>query len=52
MSEIVEDVVTSCLIHQEDDHALAERLVQLIESPATVAKMGQAGRRRVPEGFL
>jgi glycosyltransferase involved in cell wall biosynthesis len=52
MGEIVEEGKTGFLVPKGDVEALAQRLVQLLESPALCASMGEAGRLRVQERFL
>lgn len=47
VAEIVDDGVEGFLVADGDGAALAERIVELLESPALRARLGDAGRRRV-----
>jgi glycosyltransferase involved in cell wall biosynthesis len=50
-TEVVVDGVTGFLVPFGDEDALAERLEQLIASPALRLRFGEAGRARVVERF-
>ncbi len=45
--DLIEDGVTGFLVDGDDDKALAERLMDLLGSPALRARMGAAGREAV-----
>ena len=49
--EMVEDGVTGFLVPVNDHQALAERLVQLLQSPELCRSMGCAGRARFEERY-
>lgn len=49
--DAVEDGVTAILVPPRDSDALADALVLLAVDPALRRRMGEAGRRRILEGF-
>jgi glycosyltransferase involved in cell wall biosynthesis len=49
--EIVEDGVTGYLVPPADPRRLAERLLELLRSPALRSRMGVAGRDNVRKRF-
>lgn len=50
-SEAIVEGETGFLVESDDDEALAERLVELLENPEKARKMGELGRKRVEENF-
>jgi glycosyltransferase involved in cell wall biosynthesis len=51
MGRFIDEGVTGHLVPVGDSTALAERVCELLEDPATRARMGQAGRAQVAERF-
>lgn len=49
--EVVDDGRTGYLVPLGDHRALADRIVELIEGPDLMRRMGEAGRRKVEEKF-
>jgi colanic acid/amylovoran/stewartan biosynthesis glycosyltransferase WcaL/AmsK/CpsK len=45
--EIIDDGVTGCLVPERDVDALAERLRQVVSSPALCQRLGQAAREKM-----
>ncbi|NLT67849.1 MAG: glycosyltransferase family 4 protein, partial [Acidobacteria bacterium] len=50
-SEVVEHNVTGYLIPDNDETAMADRLLDLLRNPETRWRMGEAGRRRAAQLF-
>jgi glycosyltransferase involved in cell wall biosynthesis len=51
MLNIVVDGKTGSLVSEGDAEAIAERIVRLLENPATMVEQGAAGRKRVEEFY-
>ena len=51
VQELVEDGVTGYTVPPGDVATLAERMIRLMDDPATARKMGEAGRKAVEAGF-
>ncbi len=51
MPEIIQQGVTGFVLSPEDPEQLADRLLYLIEHPERAAAMGEAGYRRLLEGY-
>ncbi len=50
-SEAVDEGETGFLVESDDDEALANRLIELLENPEKAGIMGENGRNRVEENF-
>jgi glycosyltransferase involved in cell wall biosynthesis len=51
VQELVEDVVTGYAVPPGDVATLVDRMIRLMDEPATARAMGEAGRRAVEAGF-
>jgi glycosyltransferase involved in cell wall biosynthesis len=51
VTELVEDGVTGMVVLPEDSQALAGAVIALLRDPERAKAMGQAGARRVAEGY-
>lgn len=51
LRDVIADNQTGYLVEPDDEAAMAERIIQLINDPALRNRMGEAGRRRVAEHF-
>jgi glycosyltransferase involved in cell wall biosynthesis len=49
--DLVEDGVDGVIVPRNDPHALAERILKLVEDPSERLRMGRAGFRKVEEGY-
>ena len=51
VQELVEDGVTGYTVPPGDVATLADRMIRLMDDPATARAMGEAGRKAVVDGF-
>ena len=49
--DVVKDGVTGFLVDEHDSHAMADKMLFLLENPDVCAKMGQAGRKLIAENY-